>query len=131
MIGSDWDQMVSRALCTLKPPSRHELSGGTSLSSKAESTERSYVERLVKCDKFVLDRWRFSESADLDIKNRFHLLVVLSGCVRIEEELLRPGQTLLAPAVCQQLKLMPSEPTVNARHLSPFVNSPCLTLQDV
>jgi mannose-6-phosphate isomerase len=76
------------------------------------STECSHVERLVKCDKFVLDRWRFSEPAELAIHNRFHLLVVLSGRVRVEEELLTQGQTLLVPAVYQHLKLIPSEPTV-------------------
>lgn len=80
------------------------------------ATERKHVERLVECEKFVLDRWRFASPKELGGDERFHLLVVLSGAVRVEgdlaEEPLSRGQTMLLPAAVGAIVLTPTEPTV-------------------
>ena len=84
-------------------------------------TERPYVERLVECDKFILDRWQFSASGGRQppdevvrmpessggfrpplADDRFHIIAVLEGEVRLSgdpsRQPLRKGQTALIPA---------------------------------
>jgi mannose-6-phosphate isomerase len=59
-------------------------------------------ERLVCCDKFVLDRWTLSEkTVRIGGDNRFHVVTVISGQVRLADgsNLVLPrGQTVLLPA---------------------------------
>jgi len=49
------------------------------LPTPPQRTERPFVERLVACDKFVLDRWKLSEMHKLGGDRRFHILSVLEG----------------------------------------------------
>src|SRR5690606_15949703 len=42
------------------------------------------IERLVECDKFVLDRATRSAPLTLDLKNRFHLIATLEGEIQID-----------------------------------------------
>jgi len=65
-----------------------------------QPTDRPQVERLVACDKFVLDRWRLKGAAVVGGDDRFHILSVLDGAARLEglEGPLRRGQTVLLPA---------------------------------
>lgn len=42
-------------------------------------TDQPHVERLVSCDKFVLDRWRLETLHSLGGDERFHILSVLEG----------------------------------------------------
>jgi len=44
-----------------------------------QPTERPHVERLVVCEKFMLDRWRLSGMDKLGGDGRFHVLSVLEG----------------------------------------------------
>ncbi len=71
-----------------------------------------HVERLVACDKFVIDRWRFSAGRTLEGDNRFHLLVPLSGAVMVERDACpRPlalGETILVPAAAGSVRLEPA-----------------------
>lgn len=46
---------------------------------QAHSTDRPHVQRLVACDKFVLDRWRLADQQPLGGDDRFHILSVLEG----------------------------------------------------
>ncbi len=78
------------------------------------STQRPYVERLVECDKFLLDRWRLREagvspagdngSEELSIggDGRFHIVAVLDGEVRLSGDPsgrpMQKGDTALIPA---------------------------------
>lgn len=62
-------------------------------------------QRLVTCDKFIFDRFEFSEanqSAEVESNVGFRILTVVSGSVKVtadgEELLLEHGQTLLVPA---------------------------------
>jgi mannose-6-phosphate isomerase len=74
-------------------------------------TERAGVERLVECDKFVLDRWRSHTPGQLDADGRFHILSVLEGAVSVSGdpsgEPLKMGQTMLLPAAAAGCRLEP------------------------
>jgi mannose-6-phosphate isomerase len=89
---------------------------GPVAAQEPTATEQKHVERLVKCEKFVLDRWRFDAPKSIGGDERFHLLVVLSGAVRVEGDLveypLSLGQTMLLPAAAGSVSLTPLEPTV-------------------
>lgn len=65
-------------------------------------TDRDHVERLVSCDKFTLDRWKFGASETIGGDNRFHIVAVLQGALRVEGDpantLLARGQACLLPA---------------------------------
>ena len=78
-------------------------------------TDRADTERLVQCDKFILDRVALHESRHVGGDDRFHLLTVLAGSVRIEKdpsgEHVFMGQSVLLPAACGRLKVTPNSPT--------------------
>jgi mannose-6-phosphate isomerase len=72
-----------------------------------QPTERQFVQRLVSCDKFILDRWQMNGTepaaqSTIGGDERFHILSVLSGSVKLSwdasSERLTLGQTLLIPA---------------------------------
>ena len=69
-----------------------------------QPTENPAVERLVACDKFVLDRRRLDPSHTQVVggDDRFHILAVLGGQLTLQSRLapipLRLGDTLLLPA---------------------------------
>jgi mannose-6-phosphate isomerase len=92
-------------------------------------TERPQVERLVACDKFVLDRWRVADQQPLGGDNRFHILSVLEGELFLgssqavvargnttsdEVSLLSliRGQTVLVPACLPSVTVAPREQCV-------------------
>jgi mannose-6-phosphate isomerase len=79
-------------------------------------TEREHVQRLVGCDKFVLDRWRIDSSQTIAADDRFHIVAVLEGAVRLANdplaEPLAKGQTALIPAACAARMIAPLEPSV-------------------
>jgi mannose-6-phosphate isomerase len=72
-------------------------------------TDRDFVERLVACDKFVMDRWRLDGTAVCGGDDRFHFLAVLEGSLSVEgdpaTEPLRPGGTVLLPACLGEVSL--------------------------
>jgi mannose-6-phosphate isomerase len=76
-----------------------------------QPTGKPHVERLVACDKFMLDRWRFDTAQRLDIDNRFHIVTTIEGAVTIESEegtqQLRRGDTVLIPASCSEVDFAP------------------------
>jgi mannose-6-phosphate isomerase len=74
-----------------------------------QPTDRPQVERLVACDKFVLDRWRLNGAAALGGDDRFHAMSVLEGAVRLEGlgTPLERGQTVLLPACLGPCELAP------------------------
>jgi mannose-6-phosphate isomerase len=76
-----------------------------------QSTQRKHVERLVACDKFILDRWRIERDESLTTGEQFHIVAVVEGEVTIETRdspyLSRRGSTLLIPAGCDSVQLKP------------------------
>ena len=84
-----------------------------------QQTDRPFVERLVACDKFVLNRWRLSgsearEQLTVGGDGKFHILAALSGEAKIEGEPapLKMGQTLLLPAAAGKVSVTASPKTV-------------------
>ena len=79
---------------------------------RPQATDRPYVERLVACEKFVLDRWRINERQVFPADDRFHIVSVVSGKVGIHspdsEVSLAAGQTVLVPASCHDVLLAPN-----------------------
>ncbi|MEQ8208510.1 MAG: class I mannose-6-phosphate isomerase [Lacipirellulaceae bacterium] len=72
-------------------------------------------ERLVECDKFVLDRVRVSGSAELGGDDRFHLLSVIDGSLQVAgdpaEAPLSLGQTALVPSAAGSFEVAASGET--------------------
>ena len=73
-------------------------------------TDRPGVERLVECDKFILDRWTLSDDRILvGGDGAFHLLAVIEGTAELDgpyiDGPLVTGRTVLVPAECGPLGL--------------------------
>jgi mannose-6-phosphate isomerase class I len=82
----------------------------------APTTTNDHVERLIQCDKFILDRLRLSASHSLPNDNRFHILAVVEGAVSIsaddEDCNLKRGGTALIPATTREVKIVPQDRAV-------------------
>jgi mannose-6-phosphate isomerase len=80
-----------------------------------QATDKPFVERLVHCDKFVLDRWRMNAPQSVGGDDRCHIVAVIGGSVAVEsdpaEQPLRLGQTMLLPAAAGPLELSPNQPS--------------------
>jgi mannose-6-phosphate isomerase len=79
---------------------------------KPQATNEPGRERLVDCDKFILDRLSFSQPHTIGGDEKFHLLVPLSGAITIEgdpaRERLALGTTCLIPAAAGSVELQPA-----------------------
>jgi mannose-6-phosphate isomerase len=75
------------------------------------ATDQPNVERLVACDKFVLDRWQLDSPALLGGDDRFHLLSVIDGELEVAGDPLdRPlhkGESMLLPAALGDVSISP------------------------
>ena len=58
------------------------------------------LERLVECDKFILDRRRCTGPTPFGGDERCHILAVLEGAIKAEGITLGRGETTLLPAAC-------------------------------
>jgi mannose-6-phosphate isomerase len=76
-----------------------------------DPTDRTQVCRLVECEWFVLDRWKFAAPLSAGGDNRCHILAVLEGMVQIEGDpsniALSRGGTALLPASLGPVRLTP------------------------
>ena len=74
-------------------------------------TTQPHVQRLVECDKFMLDRWRLARAQTLRTDNRFHLVAVVEGDVAAlagdSSNRLRRGDSLLIPASSGEVQMVP------------------------
>lgn len=81
-----------------------------------QATSQPFVERLVQCEKFILDRWRWMDSQALGGDERCHILVLLEGTVEISggfpTQMLHPGETRLLPASAGVVELSATRPSV-------------------
>ena len=93
-----------------------DYDAGPVAPSEPRKTERRHVSRLVACDKFVLDHWDFETPQTVGGDDRFHILAVLEGVMRISgdptDEPLTKGQTLLLPAAAAERELVASPKAV-------------------
>jgi mannose-6-phosphate isomerase len=78
-----------------------------------QPTDRPWVERLVDCDKFILDRATLSAPQIVGGDDRCHLITVLAGRVEIEGDPtgkpLGLAQTVLLPAAIGPVQLAPAD----------------------
>lgn len=83
-----------------------------------EPTDRPHVQRLVACDKFILDRWQLApfvaQRTTIAGDDRFHIISVLAGSLALQgpsELPLALGQTALIPASSAAVTVLAGEPT--------------------
>lgn len=74
------------------------------------------AQRLVACDKFTLDRLTLDAPVGIGGNDECHLLAVLSGNLRLAgdplERRFARGATILLPAACGEVLILPDEPSV-------------------
>jgi mannose-6-phosphate isomerase len=79
----------------------------------AAPTPLPQVERLVACDKFVVDRWCLSTPRRIGGDRRCHIVAPLSGRVRVAGDAvpmaLAVGETVLIPAAAGRVELQPED----------------------
>lgn len=79
-------------------------------------TDQSNRERLVDCEKFVLDRISLAKPQAVGGDDRFHLLVPLAGAITVAGDTsgktLKLGQTCLVPAAAGAVEIAPEGDTV-------------------
>jgi mannose-6-phosphate isomerase len=80
------------------------------------TTDSPSRERLVDCDKFVLDRLTLTKPQVVGGDERLHLLVPLAGAITVSGDAvakaLTLGQTCLVPAAAGEVNLVPSDNAV-------------------
>lgn len=77
------------------------------------TTERPQVQRLAACDKFVLDRCNVSGQALVGGDDRFHIVSILEGSLRlpgVPGGSLGRGETALIPAACGAISVESTSP---------------------
>src|SRR5262249_7790529 len=76
---------------------------------RPQKTNNPRIERLVSCDKFVLNRWKLNGDERLNCDEKFHILAVLDGELDVSTDdtsiRLSCGQTVLLPACLGEAKL--------------------------
>ncbi len=80
-----------------------------------DTTEAAAPQRLVTCDKFVLERYTVAGPFSLPDDRRCHLIAVIEGQLGLQrdpvDEPLGRGQTALIPAAARPCKLIPQSDT--------------------
>lgn len=92
-----------------------------------QPTQQPHIQRLVECDKFVLDRWQIDKQNFNEVDQtgnqrwkiggdeRFHLVAVLNGSIDVigdpSQQPLATGQTMLLPASLGSCEVIPHGPT--------------------
>jgi mannose-6-phosphate isomerase len=75
-----------------------------------QTTDRPYVERLVSCDKFMLDRWRIGAGQMAGGDGKCHIVTVIDGQLALDggqAHTLARGETMLIPAACAGARVTP------------------------
>ena len=76
-----------------------------------QPTDLAHVERLIACDKFVLDRWSFDAPHAAGGDDRCHIIAVVEGGVKAAgdplEAPLSVGSVVLLPAAAGEVRLEP------------------------
>ena len=79
-------------------------------------SEHEHIERLIECEKFVIDRWRLTQDWPVGGDRRFHVLAVVEGIVELAADHqtgpLRTGSVCLLPASAGPVTVSPLESAV-------------------
>jgi mannose-6-phosphate isomerase len=94
---------IAQALDTI------DFSRGPVSAAKPTATNTPGVERLVACDKFVLDRWSIDALQRASYDDRFHILAVVDGDSSLmsggDVQRLRRGDSILIPASVRDVEI--------------------------
>ncbi len=116
----DWNRVgpdgKPRALHVEQSLDAIDFDRGPISPQRPEPTGNPSVSRLVACDKFIIDRWDFKEGRAIGGDERFHIVCVLEGAVRMEGDPqiapLSRGFCALLPASTGKVRLVPQGRTV-------------------
>jgi mannose-6-phosphate isomerase len=76
-----------------------------------QSTAQPHVQRLIACDKFVVDRWTLTAAKQIGGDGGCHLIVPVSGQMHVEGDAgaspLGLGQTAMLPAAAPRRAVVP------------------------
>jgi len=92
-----------------------DFSTGQTKPQQPEPAGQSHVERLVNCEKFVLDRWTVDSDKEVGGDDRFHILSVLEGELALGDQqptTLEKGQTAVIPACLPAVAMSPRGKTI-------------------
>ena len=111
----DWDRVGAdgqrRPLHVQQALDVIDFHAGPAEPALSQETSSRHIERLVSCDKFVLDRWRFSSDRLCGGDGRCHILVLLEGQIRVERDAAEgtfdAGETMLLPAAAGSVSCAP------------------------
>ena len=78
-------------------------------AQQPQPTDQPHIQRLVDCDKFILDRWKLDEPQTIGGDGRCRLLAVVDGTANIGDDVLPVGATVLLPAAADAANLTPQE----------------------
>lgn len=91
-----------------------DFDAGPISAQSAQPTGAEHIQRLVTCDKFLVDRWQLETPHAIAGDQRCHVIVPLQGELDLERDAeptaLRPGQTSLIPAAAGPLRVRPRSP---------------------
>ncbi|NOY30192.1 MAG: class I mannose-6-phosphate isomerase [Planctomycetes bacterium] len=112
----DWNRVDSegnpRELHLEQSLATIDFSRGPVALQKPVGTGTAGRERLVACDKFVLDRCTLEGAQTLGGDQRFHLLVVVEGAVKISGTPFEKGETCLLPAAADRVEAVAQDHAV-------------------
>ncbi len=117
MIGTVRLLTASLAHCTSRPAWQSLISSvARSIPWHLGLPSRPWVSQLVACEKFTIDRWDFDQPQVIGGDDRFHIICVIQGAIRLERDPentpLHQGETTLLPASLGGIKLVPQQRTV-------------------
>jgi mannose-6-phosphate isomerase len=72
-----------------------------------QPTDQPHVQRLVDCDKFVLDRWTLDAPQTIGGDGKCRIIAIVAGCVTLDSDELPTGSTVLLPAAAAAASLIP------------------------
>jgi mannose-6-phosphate isomerase len=112
----DWNRVgadgLPRALHIEQSLQAIDFSLGPAQPQTPRKTDRPQAERLVQCDRFMLDRWTLSAPLTIGGDDAFHLLAVVEGELTIagdpHPKPLKKGGTALLPASLGATWLIPN-----------------------
>lgn len=94
---------IAQALDTI------DFSRGPVNAAKPTAANTPGVERLVACDKFVLDRWKIDALQRISYDDRFHIFAVVEGDISLiaggDVQRLRRGDSILIPASVRDVEI--------------------------
>lgn len=84
-----------------------DFSSGPVKSQPPCLTEDLHVERLVECEKFLLDRLTLTATEKIGGDDACHIVAVLEGSVDLAGTVVSCGETMLLPASCGKISVTP------------------------